>query len=82
GIPDEAIDGTLTTTVANKKLVIETPVLIDGQAVVISQISQKKTGWKLIAQLLNNTDSKEVIKDLTETNVFVTKGNAYESYKI
>lgn len=82
GIPSINADKLLTIDLANKKHIVETPLLIDEQAIVISEVKQKKTGWKLMVQLLNNDESKEVTKDLPDSNVFVTNDAPYESYKI
>ncbi|HIF9156653.1 TPA: hypothetical protein ACX6PJ_001278 [Photobacterium damselae] len=81
-IPTINTGGLLTINVANRTLNIETPLLFDNQAVVISKIGQKKTGWKITVQVLNHQDSKEITIDLPETNIFITKGNTYEHYKI
>ncbi|WP_163921352.1 ATP-binding protein [Photobacterium sp. Alg240-V54] len=72
----------LTIKIAGKERIIESPLLINGNATVISRITQKKTGWKMSVQPLNYGCSDEVILDLSESNIFATKSNAYESYKI
>jgi len=81
-IPNTNEDNQLTITINNSKLNIDTPLLIDGHAVVITNVDQKKSRWKMKAQLLSFTNAEEKTLELSDKNVFSNLDNVIEIYKL
>jgi Tfp pilus assembly protein PilF len=81
-IPDVDDKGLLNVKVNDQLLHIETPLWVDGHAIVILNVSQKKTGWKMKLQLLSHNDSEERIVHLADLNVFSNLDHIPENYKL
>lgn len=60
---------------------IDTPVLIDGFAQVISKVVKNKGVVKIITQSLNWAESKEITTDIQENSIFIYKSQPFEKYK-
>lgn len=81
-IPECEPDEKLKVSFCKKDLYIQTPLLINSHAIVISKVVQKPSGWKMKVQLLSNTKSEMKTVDLCDSNVFANLENVTEIYKI
>jgi tetratricopeptide (TPR) repeat protein len=81
-IPHVGADGLLGVKVKSQFLHIETPLWVDGHAIVILNVSQKKTGWKMKLQLLSHNDSEERTVNINDLNVFSNLDSVPENYKL
>jgi tetratricopeptide (TPR) repeat protein len=81
-IPSVTQDKQLNIAVNNSNLNIDTPLFIDDHAIVITSVEQKKSRWKMKAQLLSFSNAEEKTLELSEKNVFSNLDNVTDIYKL
>lgn len=71
----------LIAHVGDLAIPIKTPLVIDGNAMVISKVVSRKGVWKIIGQLLSWTDARDVMVDLGSPNIFAAEGQSLDRFK-
>lgn len=74
-------NGSLQVRVGDVDVRISTPLVIDGQPIVVSKIGPSKGLWKLHAQLLSLDNARVLTVDLPADNVFATDGVRPEKFR-
>jgi len=74
-------NGSLQVRVGDVDVRISTPLVIDGQPIVVSKIGPSKGLWKLHAQLLSLDNARVLTVDLLADNVFATDGVRPEKFR-
>lgn len=74
-------NGNLIFEAGDSSIKIETPVLIDGYAQVVSKVVKNKGVVKVITHSLNWFESKEITTDIQDNSIFLYKSKYSEKYK-
>ncbi len=61
---------------------INTPLLVDGKAIVITKIHQRKANWKLSVQTLSNLNSVAISLDLPSSTIFSIQDRNFARYDL
>jgi len=81
-LPKILANGTLVAEVGDQTVVLGTPLLVGGDAIVVSGVVSKKGIWKLRAQTLSREESKELTIDLDQDNIFAFKSPTFEKFRL
>lgn len=76
------VDGTrLDAHIGDLIIPITTPLVIDGNAMVIGKIIPRSGIWKIQGQILSWIDAREITIDLGPSNIFETGNHSLEKFK-
>lgn len=71
----------LTAQVGDVIIPITTPIVFEGNAIVIGKIVPRGGIWKIQGQLLSWEDARDITIDLGPSNIFATENHASEKFR-
>ncbi|MDN6873354.1 hypothetical protein QO209_12995 [Pseudomonas citronellolis] len=79
-LPTES-QSTMIAMAGDVAIPISVPLMITGQAIVISKIATKKGIWKTQGHILSWSDAREFTTDLPPNNIFATESKSLERFR-
>ncbi|WP_155628436.1 AAA family ATPase [Burkholderia territorii] len=81
-LPKSERDGGLRTNVGDAQLVVETPLICNGAALVINKITCRKGIWRMHCQYLSWINAAELTLDIGEYNLFSSTKKPNEKFTV
>jgi tetratricopeptide (TPR) repeat protein len=81
-IPELSESGALRLHSKQIDCLLDTPMSVDGNAVVIRKITQKKAGSKIVVQTLSILESKEITLNIPSSCIFSSESSRQSFYDI
>lgn len=71
----------LSAKVGDVVVPIATPLVVDGHAIVVSNVASRKGIWRIRAQMLSWVDARELTIDLPPSNLFALDDQLSEKFR-